>query len=237
MEVQNIPLGKLTVDEKQTRITESVDDSLVDSIKENGVLQNLVVRPTEDGRGYKIISGSRRFRAAKRAGIDKVPCAVYDVDSEKALLISLEENELRKDLTQYELMRSVQMWFEDLCEELPQPNNNGKFVSPINEEKEFDSRSNLKNHISKSEPSDNLSKGVVTQKDVKKKIAEKSSFELKTVKRLLRIASLPYKARVLLKEPEERDTEDIELKLNCFLPSSPVYPLFLFIYRRNGGNN
>jgi hypothetical protein len=101
-----------------------------------------------------------------------------------------------------------------VCDILPQPNDNGKFLSPIEEEKEFDSRSKLKNHISKSEPSRNLREGVLTEEDVKKKIAEKSSFGYDTVKRLLRIASLPYKARVLLKEPEERDKEDIELKLN-----------------------
>ena len=53
---------------------------LVDSIKENGVLTNLTVRPRAEG-GYEIISGHRRFHAAQLAGLDKIKVQVRDVDS------------------------------------------------------------------------------------------------------------------------------------------------------------
>ena len=58
---------------------------LVDSIKENGVLTNLTVRPRAEG-GYEIISGHRRFHAAQLAGLDKIKVQVRDVDDDQAII-------------------------------------------------------------------------------------------------------------------------------------------------------
>lgn len=64
---------------------------LVDSIKENGVLTNLTVRPRAEG-GYEIISGHRRFHAAQLAGLDKIKVQVRDVDDDQAIIDMVDAN-------------------------------------------------------------------------------------------------------------------------------------------------
>ena len=76
--------------------------SLADSIAENGILQPLTVRESgEEGR-YEIIAGERRYRAARLAGCDRVPCLILDADSEQAALFALMENLQRQDLGCFE---------------------------------------------------------------------------------------------------------------------------------------
>ena len=63
-------------------------DELVDSIKANGVLQNLTVVP-RDGGGYTVIIGHRRLAAARRAGLTELPCAVtYMTEEEQFALLA-----------------------------------------------------------------------------------------------------------------------------------------------------
>jgi ParB family chromosome partitioning protein len=71
------------------------------SIREKGVLEPLLVKPLEYGR-YLIISGERRFRAAKLAGLRELPCIELDVDEATMAEIALIENLQRKDLTPFE---------------------------------------------------------------------------------------------------------------------------------------
>ncbi len=76
------------------------DDAIADlatSIARRGVLQPIIVTPGEDG-GYEIVSGERRWRAARRAGLAQVPAIVRDVDPEELLAIALIENLQREDL-------------------------------------------------------------------------------------------------------------------------------------------
>jgi len=75
-------------------------EELRDSIREQGILQPLLVR--DDGRGYEIIAGERRFRAAKLAGLQKVPVVVRQVDDVNMLEISIVENIQREDLNPLE---------------------------------------------------------------------------------------------------------------------------------------
>lgn len=75
-------------------------EELVASIRNVGVLEPLLIRPTGDG--FQIISGERRYRAAKVAGLEKVPCIVMDVDDAGVLEIALIENLQRQDLTPFE---------------------------------------------------------------------------------------------------------------------------------------
>jgi ParB/RepB/Spo0J family partition protein len=70
-------------------------DELSESIKEMGVIQPIVVRPVGDG--YEIIAGERRFRAAKKAGLEMIPAVVRDVDKKGTLVIRFAENQKRKD--------------------------------------------------------------------------------------------------------------------------------------------
>ncbi|MGN1119743.1 MAG: ParB/RepB/Spo0J family partition protein [Oscillospiraceae bacterium] len=73
---------------------------LSDSIKENGMLQPVCVR--KNGALYEIISGERRTRAAKLAGLCEIPCIVMNVDDEKSAVLALIENIQRKNLNYFE---------------------------------------------------------------------------------------------------------------------------------------
>ena len=75
-------------------------ESLSDSIKQQGIIQPLVVRP--HGDNYEIIAGERRFRAAQLAGLEKVPCIVRVLDDQTALAMALIENIQRADLNAME---------------------------------------------------------------------------------------------------------------------------------------
>jgi ParB family transcriptional regulator, chromosome partitioning protein len=77
-------------------------EDLIASIKEKGVLEPLLVRPSQVGGRYMIISGERRFRAAREAGLREVPCIEMDVDDRAVAEIALIENLQRKDLTAFE---------------------------------------------------------------------------------------------------------------------------------------
>lgn len=74
--------------------------SLSKSIRENGILQPVCVR--KSGAVYEIISGERRTRAAKLAGLSEVPCIVMSVDDEQSAVLALIENIQRKDLSYFE---------------------------------------------------------------------------------------------------------------------------------------
>ena len=71
-------------------------EELASSIKEHGVLQPLSVRKVEGS--YELVSGERRLRAAKLAGLTEVPCILVRVDSEESSLLALVENLQRRDL-------------------------------------------------------------------------------------------------------------------------------------------
>ena len=72
-------------------------EELAASIKQKGVLQPVLLRPAE--KGYELVAGERRYRAAKLAGLKTIPAIVYDVESEEEMLeLSLIENVQREDL-------------------------------------------------------------------------------------------------------------------------------------------
>lgn len=75
-------------------------ESLVNSIREHGVLQPIIVRPTS--KGYKIIAGERRWRASKQLGIKELRAIVKNADSLKTIELALVENIQREDLNPIE---------------------------------------------------------------------------------------------------------------------------------------
>jgi len=85
----------------RTRMDEGSLYELAESIKAQGVMQPVLVRPLSGGR-YEIIAGERRARAAKLAGLDEVPVLVKDVPDESAAAMSLIENIQREDLNPLE---------------------------------------------------------------------------------------------------------------------------------------
>src|SRR2546425_784653 len=82
---------------------------LANSIKQNGILQPIVLRPV--GARFELIAGERRWRAAQQAGLLKIPAIVKDVDNEKTLEIALVENLQRADLNPIEEAEAYQqLW-------------------------------------------------------------------------------------------------------------------------------
>jgi ParB family chromosome partitioning protein len=79
---------------------------LADSIKAQGVMQPIVVRPISD-RKYEIIAGERRWRATQLAGLDSIPVVVRDVSDEAAIAMALIENIQREDLNPIEEATSL----------------------------------------------------------------------------------------------------------------------------------
>lgn len=88
-------------DQPRREFSEEAINALAASIKEHGVLQPIVVTK-EDGK-YKIVAGERRWRAAKVAGLDKIPAVIRTLDSQNRLELSIIENAQREDLNAIEL--------------------------------------------------------------------------------------------------------------------------------------
>lgn len=101
--VQDIPLGDIDPNPDQPRRTFPEDSiaQLAQSIRDQGVLQPLLVVPTPDGR-YFLVAGERRWRAARVAGLDMVPCMVRELDAVQQREIALIENLQREDLNPIE---------------------------------------------------------------------------------------------------------------------------------------
>lgn len=86
-------------------------EELAQSIKENGIIQPLVVRKSEGN--YEIIAGERRWRAAQRVGLTKVPVIIKDVSDRQALELALVENLQREDLNPIEEAAAYEQLIED----------------------------------------------------------------------------------------------------------------------------
>ena len=85
----------------RTRMDETSLNELADSIREQGLMQPILVRPVDGGR-FEIIAGERRWRAAQRAGLKEVPALVRSVPDQSALALALIENIQREDLNPLE---------------------------------------------------------------------------------------------------------------------------------------
>jgi ParB family chromosome partitioning protein len=96
-----IPIDKLAPNPGQPRVEIGDLTELVSSIRSKGVLEPLLVRPSEVGR-FMIIAGERRYRASLEVGLAELPCIEMDVDDRDVAEISLIENLQRKDLTPFE---------------------------------------------------------------------------------------------------------------------------------------
>ncbi|WP_436903594.1 ParB/RepB/Spo0J family partition protein [Halovenus halobia] len=124
---ERIPVEELVVDPVQARdeawTNDKTDRQLAASVAEDGLLQNLIVRPIEhitDGMdlgdnseaSYAIVAGSRRYHAAMDAGYEAVPCKVLDADDLDAAWTSLLENTDRKDLSEQEIAQQLALIYE-----------------------------------------------------------------------------------------------------------------------------
>lgn len=95
-----LPIGQLRAGRMQPRTTFEEMDPLVDSVKEFGLLQPILVRPISgQSDSYEIVAGERRWRAAQKAQLHEVPVIVRTMDDQDALQLGLIENLQRSDLT------------------------------------------------------------------------------------------------------------------------------------------
>ncbi|WP_172118724.1 ParB/RepB/Spo0J family partition protein [Halomonas hibernica] len=101
--LERLPLGQLTRGKYQPRrdIQPEALEELADSIRAQGVMQPIVVRPIGEDR-YEIIAGERRWRAAQLAELDVIPAVIREVSDEVALALALIENIQRENLNAIE---------------------------------------------------------------------------------------------------------------------------------------
>lgn len=123
--VESVPLDELKPNPYQPRqnFDEASLEELAGSIKEHGIIQPLVVRKSI--KGYDIVVGERRFRAAKQAGLTKAPVVIKELSDREMMQIALIENLQREDLNPIEeataykkLMHGLQLTQEELAKKL-----------------------------------------------------------------------------------------------------------------------
>lgn len=102
--VKRLPVEMIIANRSNPRRSFDPDqlEELTNSIREKGVMQPLLVRPSEDPNIFELIAGERRWRASQRAGLHDVPVIVRDVDDKEALELAIIENVQRADLNPLE---------------------------------------------------------------------------------------------------------------------------------------
>ena len=113
--LRNIPLDLLRRGRFQPRLDmrpESLEE-LASSIRAQGVVQPIVVRPLGGNAGFEIIAGERRWRAAQIAGLQEIPALIRDVPDEAAVAMALIENIQRENLNPLEEARSLERLIDE----------------------------------------------------------------------------------------------------------------------------
>lgn len=99
-------------EQPRTRFTDKALDELAQSIASNGVVQPIVVRPV--GTRYQIVAGERRWRAAQRAGLRRIPAATKQVSDDKLLELALIENIQRQELNPIEEAKAYRKLIDNI---------------------------------------------------------------------------------------------------------------------------
>lgn len=111
--IQEIEISKLLVHPKNVRKTYNDIEELAESIKAQGILQNLTVVPNPEQEGtYLTVIGNRRLTAAKMAGLKTAPCFVTEMDEKEQASVMMLENMQRNDLTIYEQAQGFQLMLD-----------------------------------------------------------------------------------------------------------------------------
>lgn len=113
-ELRNLPVDIIQRGKYQPRLDMHVDslEELADSIRAQGVVQPIVVRPVSGNR-YEIIAGERRWRAAQMAGMHDIPAVIRDVPDNAAIAMALIENIQREQLNPVEEARALQRLLDE----------------------------------------------------------------------------------------------------------------------------
>ena len=116
VEVTDLLLSQIYPDKSQARkfFCDAALEELATSIRQHGVIQPILVRKTEHYvNKYQIIAGERRWRAAKIAGLEKIPAIIRKYDKANGMAISLIENIQREDLNPLEEAQAIQRLIEE----------------------------------------------------------------------------------------------------------------------------
>ena len=106
-ELAHLAVGAIRSNTRQPRKKFDTEGSagLVESVRTQGIVQPVVVRPSGEGQ-YELIAGERRLRAARAAGLATVPALIRETDDRESLLLALVENVAREDLSAVEEARA-----------------------------------------------------------------------------------------------------------------------------------
>ena len=113
-ELAHVPVALIHANPRQPRrrFEHEATAGLADSIRLQGVLQPVVLRPRPEG-GYELIAGERRWRASKEAGADTVPALIREADDRSTLLLGLVENVARENLSAIEEARAYAVLLDE----------------------------------------------------------------------------------------------------------------------------
>lgn len=111
-EITMIPVGLLEHHPENPRRDLGDLSELTESIRKNGIMQNLTVVADMETNKYLVVIGNRRLEAAKAAGLIQLPCVVRDLDHKTQIATMLMENMQRQDLTVYEQAQGFQMMMD-----------------------------------------------------------------------------------------------------------------------------
>src|SRR5512132_3155521 len=115
-ELAEIPVGQIHANPRQPRkrFEHEATAGLADSIRAQGIIQPLLVRPRQAG-GYELIAGGRRWRAAREAGVESLPAVVREAADRDALLLGLVENVAREELSPVEEARAYAVLMDEFA--------------------------------------------------------------------------------------------------------------------------
>ena len=113
-ELAHLPVETIHANPRQPRkrFDNEATSALADSIRSQGLVQPVVVRPREAG-GFELIAGERRWRAAREAGVPTVPALVREADDRDSLLLGLVENVAREELSAVEEARAYALLMDE----------------------------------------------------------------------------------------------------------------------------
>jgi ParB family chromosome partitioning protein len=106
-ELAQLSVGQIAANPRQPRrrVDAEALGALAESVRAQGLIQPVVVRPLGEGR-YELVAGERRWRAARAAGLATVPALIRETDDRESLILALVENVAREDLTPIEEARA-----------------------------------------------------------------------------------------------------------------------------------
>jgi ParB family chromosome partitioning protein len=245
--VRLIPLEDIVPNKNQprTRFDKASIDELAQSIRENGLIQPIVVR--EADRGYEVVVGERRLRAAKSAGLKAIPAVVKEYSEDKLLELALIENIQREDLNPLEEAAAYRMILErDNITQEELSGRIGKSRSYIaNLMRLLELPQNVRDHVSRGTISVGQAKALASlknaaeQEDLLARILDEN-LNVREVERITRAQGVPRGtkktagdtgARTQGRAPREPFLDEIEERLRTVLGTK-----VLVDYRKGGGS-